>query len=442
MAMELSRVPFIGYIASDPAADQMEQLIQDLEPFCRVQVLRVNHNSPIEKVCKKLPSEPDCFVFSGRLLYLSGLEVVPSPPKPFYALDELEGDINSILLKLLVDRRDFDLSRVFIDFATKENNYLGLRELLPPSQWPKFNDLEYKDAKSADRQILEAHISFYKNGLTDLSITRMGLCLEDLRAAGVPSVYAYPPKEYVVNFFLQIVNTVERAKLDQNLFGAIVFEIAAESPEDIRAGIAECQRFLTEVVRSEGRDFMIQKVGSRIEILTRRSDLEEITHGFRDDSFKGLVERAIGYPVCVGLGSGTTIYQARMNAFKASSIALMRNNGVYYYSAEEVLVGPLGSNRSKQLDLQTNKKLLNFADNLDVDYVTLKRIVACAKALQRSEITADELATYIGVTPRSAARVLNKIVENGGGRSYTRKLKEGKGRPKKRYQLNFVNKIA
>ena len=256
--MEVSRIPFIGYIASDPAADQMEQLLPDLEPFCRVQVLRVNRENPIDKVCKRLPTDLDCFAFSGRLLYLSALEVLGSPPKPFYALDELEGDINSILLRTLLEHRDFDLSRIFIDFATKENNYLGLKELLPPNQWPKFNDFKFENAKAAEQQILEIHLSYYKKGLTDLSITRMGLCLEALKAAGVPCVYAYPPKDYVINFFLQIVNTLERAKLDHNIFGAIVFEIAAENPEDIHSGIAECQRFLTEIVRSEGRDFMIQ----------------------------------------------------------------------------------------------------------------------------------------------------------------------------------------
>ena len=440
--MEVSRIPFIGYIASDPAADQMEHLLPDLEPFCRVRILRVNRENPVDKVCKRLPTDLDCFAFSGRLLYLSALEVVSSPPKPFYALDELEGDINSILLRTLLEHRDFDLSRIFIDFATKENNYLGLKELLPPNQWPKFNDFRFENAKSAEQQILEMHLSYYKKGLTDLSITRMGLCLEALKAAGVPCVYAYPPKDYVINFFLQIVNTLERAKLDHTIFGAIVFEIAAETPEDVHSGIAECQRFLTEIVRSEGRDFMIQEVGNRIEILTRQSDLEEITHGFEDDSFKSIVERAIGYPVRVGLGSGTTMYQARMNAFKASSIGLMRNNGLYYYSAEEVLIGPLGgNNKPEHLDLQTNKKLLNLADTFQVDYVTLKRIIACTKALQRNEITAEELADFSNITPRSAARLLNKIVANGGGRVYLRKVKEGKGRPKKRFILNFVNKV-
>jgi predicted ArsR family transcriptional regulator len=67
--------------------------------------------------------------------------------------------------------------------------------------------------------------------------------------------------------------------------------------------------------------------------------------------------------------------------------------------------------------------------------VSLQKIVSYTRMSRSARVSADELARHLGITLRSANRLLSKIEANGGASCYIESLKGGRGRPKKCYNL-------
>ncbi len=71
------------------------------------------------------------------------------------------------------------------------------------------------------------------------------------------------------------------------------------------------------------------------------------------------------------------------------------------------VIGPLSSavhlKYSVQADYEASKR---FADKVGLSVTTVKRLLAVLDKLDNTTIGADELAVYLGITSRSARRIL------------------------------------
>jgi hypothetical protein len=432
----------IGFIASDTIAEYMRQVGPELAPYCRILTLRAADSGRAIEQYRRHVDKVDCVVFSGKAYYYTVLSAEGSFAKPCYFLDESMGDIKELLLRLLLGNRDFDFSRVFVDMANERNDWLGIKALLPEGEWPYFADSPESDPGAFSAYVIARHRELHEKGLIDLSITRFGALLGELEAAGIPYVYAYPSREYVVNFFMQIVNAIalgdEAGKRSGDAFGAVAISFEGETEARARPRMLKCTKLLADYVRLNGYDFVIQREGEKIVVLSQYGDIAKITKGFSDCGFKAQIEKSTGHGVFVGIGTGRNIYQAKLNSFKAADLSRSRSGKVFHIDGSDKMVGPIGEGRAGVLEGRPSARLLAWSAEFHVDHVNLQKIIAFAKVTRSSRMTAEQLAQYMGITLRSANRLLNRIESSGGAACYYEKMSDGRGRPRKCYDLTFI----
>ena len=435
----------IGFIVSSPFASYLELLRSELASFCEVIYLVAEDNEKASSLYLQNLGRVDCFICSGQLLYYAVETRVPRLEKPIYILDDQRADIKAVFLQLLIENRDFDFSRVYVDFACEQNDWLGIKDWLPRDQWPHFARIDvieitrFEEVEEICRAIGRRHYELRQAGLIDLSLTRVGLLAQAFERDGVPYRYVYPSRDYIVNFFLQIINAHDSAKAEGASLGTIVVIVEKDA-------IERAEESLAAYFRHRSYDFTLQKEDDRIVVLTRKRDLEDLTEGFSSCGLKDALEASAGARVAVGLGAGNNFFQARIHAMRAAELSRARSGTVIFVSEAGDFVGLPGSGATagrpsgallSSLSSEPSRELLTRSRRLHVDHLSLQRIVAYARVSGSTRVRADELAEHLGITLRSASRLLGKIEANGGATCYLENLSGGRGRPRKYYDLDL-----
>lgn len=432
----------IGFILSRPFVPFLNELLPNVEIYCEITQLVADHNSEVEHLYKIHVNEMDCFIFSGSIFYHALTDKVGFPAKPCYVIDDFEGNLNDIFLRLLLNDRQVDFKRVFIDIACSFNDYLGLKTFLKKSDWPYFNriDDKYIEIEELTNKTLAQHIKLHEEGKIDLSITRFGTMVKILDDLGYKVVYMYPPKEYLFNFIMQIVSSFHRKQTQSQLSGAIVINIRNVSAERREVITSELNAYFMNLAQLNGCDFMFQINCEKIEILTLHRDLEILTKGFTDSAALKAPIDQYEEEIIIGIGTGKNIYSAKVNAYKAIDYS-NNSSDLYFVNEENILLGPIGADDSISMDSIPSDRLQYFSNKFHVDHMNLQKIVAFTKLKDTTKITGSELADYLKITLRSANRLINRIEENGGAKCYTEKLGEGRGRPKRYCEMIFIKEL-
>lgn len=435
----------IGFIISSFFLPYIESIAPELDPFCDISVLVAKNNSDACTLYDAHVNDVDCFILSGKMLLYSIKLGRKDLMKPAYCLDDRTEDLKDAILKLLFASRSIDFSRVFVDFATEQNDFLGLKGLIPKDQWPYFGSVSsesFETVEDVERycdEVTRRHVELHGAGKIDLSLTRFGLATDELTANRVPYLYVYPSKEYTVNFFLQIANAFNSKKNQENTLGCIVIDF--ENGLRAEGSLPALNDILSAYGREYAYDITIQQDGRKIVVFTRFRDMSRMTLDFTECELKDYVERIMGFKVLVGLGSGSNFYLAKLNALKAAEISGSKSGAVFYINESDLIIGPLSPRAKDELRAAPTPQLLDWSRKLSVDHINLQKIISYTKIRQSTKISAYELAGFLDVTVRSANRLLNKMEQRGGAHSYSENIRGGRGRPMKYYDIVIASQM-
>jgi hypothetical protein len=437
----------IALMISRPLRELVMEVVPELNNYCNVTVLVAQGSENAYTLYMENWKKNDVFVFAGKILMLPVMKRVPEEAKrPYFGFDDMTGDIQDIILKLVLQKRDFDFSRTFIDIASKDNNYLGLRELLPPDQWPFFLDETIPDSSIAITEsdverliasILQKHIQLHRSGAIDLSITRVGVIVDELSARGLPYIYILPTREYIVNFFLQVINSMDLKSTQEQLISAISIGFPQVDGRGRDEAMAQTGKSAMEYAAANGLDFTLAHEKDTLVIVTHHKDVSKMTADFSDVGFKRQLVPS-GVRVHVGIGSGQSIFQAKRNSVSALEISRNYSEKIYHVTEDNKVMGPLGRDKAP-FTRMPDEDILRLAEHLKIDHVYLQKIIAFTKLGNTNNVTADELADFLEVTVRTASRVLTRILMAGGAHVYEENPSGGRGRPKKYYELTFLD---
>jgi len=427
----------IGFVMSRPFVPFIEDIKESISQNSELLMLVVDSNIEVVDVYNQYLNEVDCFIFSGRVLYYSLLEKIGFPEKDCYIVDDFQGDIKAIFLKLLLQNRTFDFRRVFVDTAFEYNDFAGIKELLPESEYPYFNSFDLNKLEESTQKTLERHFYLHESGLIDLSITRFGTIVTKLESKGYPYLYMYPPKDYMVNFLMQIINA-HQLKSNKSITSAAITILFPPNKKFDTHAAHQISDFFIHLGMVKGYDFILQMDQQKIEILTQYVDLEDLTQSFKSIEWASTLRLAVPDTFFIGLGSGNNLHQARLNAFKAADYGISKENRIYHIDSMGKLHGPISNEESSELSSIPNEKIIALSKQFHVDHLSLQKIISFAKLTETTKITGSDLSDYLKVTLRSANRIINRIEQNGGAEPYFEKLNEGRGRPKRYSDMLFI----
>lgn len=385
----------------------------------------------------------DGFVLT-ELAYWYLTEQWGSFPAPTYTFQISEHEFYKKLFQLSLQRRDLDFSRVYIDFLSAQNGYLGIRDVLPEEAWP-ITVSSFRISDRIHEEVLHEHLRLWEAGKIDMSLTRMSNIVEELTERGIPHLYLFPSPDSVVQQFEYIISELSAVKMAESriAIGHVTMgemDTAKENLNEWELRQMLLHKSLLEFSTEQKVPFIIQKSPASFEIISSFKDLKALTENLTQCLLLSYLEKTLPFPVHIGWGVGNSMYKARLNAQSANSMfASSKTMGTFVITDSDQIIGPLGDESCLTYRNRVNEFVQRKSEETDLSTLQLQKIMAVLAKTERNEVTAEELAFHLGITVRSANRMLNQLEEKGVATILYKKQEKLRGRPKKIYQIRLTD---
>lgn len=436
----------LGVISPKKSIEYIKKVQKHLEDKCEIIYLPYNALSDIKDIYLANHMFLDGIIFSGPLSYSILMNEVDTIDKPCYYMDVSQRDFYKLLFKILYENRDLDFSRVAIDFVFEGNNFLGLKDIFSEDEFPLtlYPEINYNLYDIA----FEKHLSLWKEGKIDLSITRISNIVDKLNRNNVKNILFFPSKESIISTFERAIKEIKFIKLKNNqvAVGNITISNLVLTTQNMNNDLELKQMILHKSLIEYGKkykiSFTIQKSNFGFELLTSNADLKEITRDFTYCSLLNYLRDILSFKVNIGWGMGNILQQARSNAQKANNEA--NNSGgncSFVITEDESIIGPLSEKSCLEYSNARDPRIEKISKNLNMSSLNIEKIIAVMNKLNTNELSSEDIAFHLGVTIRSANRILNKLQEKGAAEVSYKKQEKLRGRPKKVYKIDFLNNL-
>ncbi|MEH6948719.1 transcriptional regulator [Bacillus sp. JJ634] len=431
----------IGVITAPHSIEEIKQIEPLIQDQCELSFIPYRQLSEIKELYNSHHLFYDGILFSGELGYKIWQQEGTVFQTPTYYLHIPEGDFYKRLFAISNANKHLNFSRVYIDSISKENNYMGLKEVLKKDEFPFSNEIEYSE--SIYEKTFQQHLSLWQQGKIDLSITRVSNIVELLNQAGIPNIFIFPSKASILEQIQQIINELQISNLLENQWtiGIITIE-NQDNISDLDFKQILLHKALLEFNEKEKPLSVIQKKHANFEVITSYAELKNLTNEFTECSLLQYLNQTLPFHVHIGWGIGTTLYAAKTSAQTANKQAKSNNFPCsYVITANEEVIGPLGEETCLHFTNTVDPQLEKLSETLGISSLRIQKIMAVISKLQTNELTAEDLAYHLGLTLRQANRILNTLEEKGAAHISYRKQEKLRGRPKKVYKLDFEKLI-
>lgn len=286
------------------------------------------------------------------------------------------------------------------------------------------------------------HYELWKNGNTNIAVTCFCATYEKLKQMGVPAFRIWPTRSNIRTTLDIAISFFEAQRFKGGQLA--IQHIAIDDYDDIvRAsssyGVKRIELRLYEILvdyAEKLKGSIVIRGDGQYTLYSTRGILEEFTEDFTVMPILDDITRNVAAKVSGGMGFGSTAYAAEESAYKALGLAKQRGKGVWMVVTDNrEAIGPLSSVTHLKYSIRVDDGVLKqFADRLSISMTTVNKLLAAINKLAKETITADDLAVYLAITPRSARRLLSTLVDQGLAEVAGEEML-AKGRPRKLYRM-------
>jgi hypothetical protein len=382
-------------------------------------------------------NEVDVWLFSGQVPYAIANEQKLSH-KSFYP--QLNG---SSLAKVLLDISYKDqkkLDRISLDTVPSDEIYETFNELHLPTEG--LHLLPYTGYKPLN-EIIAFHFDLYNKQKVDVCVTYIHSVYKELKERGVP-VYRITPTRMIIRQTIQSAcqegETLHFKKSQISVFIIQIYDMNKligenETSYKIHRLNLKLQELILDYTESIFASFVSLGNGKFIIFSTRGSFENQLKY---HPSL--LIEKIIfmtELSTNIGIGYGTTSLGAEQNAHLALYHA--KNHGencTILVNENGSIEGPLQKPNSVTYDYRTeNKEISDKLKKAGVNISTFNKILYIQKQLDKSTISAANVAEWLGMTQRNARRILSDLEKQGLAQEIGEETPSTRGRPRKVYQV-------
>ncbi len=186
-----------------------------------------------------------------------------------------------------------------------------------------------------------------------------------------------------------------------------------------------------------GPFFVIRHRGS-VELFGFGFPRERLIGGQEPSLLFAALRRLLGDVPSIGWGIGVDIVHARKTAMRAYRESLFDIDGSSFLVSETgELYGPFGAVPQPSAPADPPFSLRAAATRAGVSSLTMQRLCRAVDRMGTREVTSESLSRCLGVTRRSASRLLAGLVRSGAAQVSEETGDAARGRPPKRYRLLF-----
>ncbi len=397
----------------------------------------VDAETDIIEVAKQQEDHLDAWLICDRIS-LHALQRWGGVEKPIFAIPYGIDSFYKVLSELL--NKNFRIDNVSIDTIASSNVATALNEV--SIDFKKLNCLD-----ESNQLTLQDYISFHKEAFqkshTAMAFTSSDLVKKELAKMGITTFSILPARLAINNILNMLLSEGQIMRIAEGQVAVQVFDFdiyAKEydyySVDDLYAREITFMKVLIEYSKKINGSLKSAGQG-RFFLFTTKGSLRDCTNNFTAiPDFPEL--NSIKKDICAcGIGFGNSASQAELNAMVALRQGRETGFGSWFVITEnKQIIGPLSAESFQTVDLYS-ENLIFASKQASLSVATLSKIEQLIKKSGTHNVSAQDLAMALHILPRSARRILQRLVEGGLAKEIGGESPGIKGRPKKVYQVTL-----
>ncbi|MBE5992382.1 MAG: transcriptional regulator [Paenibacillaceae bacterium] len=426
----------LGIITPETHMDYFRAIEEEMRSVCQFRFLTISNFRETKDVYLKNLGLVDGFVISGRLLYESIDKESLDTKVPTHILQDNENLLYRELFRLLVTEPELDISRIYVDYAYIIDSFSEFQKYLTHEGKP----IDSNDFFERVDTMLENHITLWEEKKTDLSITAFGHFVPELKKHGVRYILIRPTLENVKETITEIINEITILKLkNQRAVVACLSMETVQTPAIEQ--LQELKDLVSKFLLSVNLADTAQISEGYVRLYTTYGSFMKITSDAHNCTLLEYLDESVSETVKIGWGSGHEYYQANENATKAYRQAkAFTGSCSFFINEDQKVIGPMKSMNVIQFSEQGDPEIIALAKSMGINNINLQKIISYAEIMRTNKLSSEDVAQCLSMTVRGANRILNKIEEKNYVQTVFEKRDNSKGRPKKYYELLFLDK--
>lgn len=426
----------IGIIGSLFSSTKIKDCLKDIDPQMEIKLYNREKVKDTLEVISDCENECDAILFTGCAVS-EYVKKHYNIKKPYDFVSRGGTSIVKALWEIKLDNANFD--KMSIDVIENEvlEDIIKEFSIEPTSLYSNPFSKQTNEV-----QAIQWHEDLYNQGKTDVMITGFTDVYNNLKKKGYP-VYRLEPTIPLIKVAYKQLKS--RYDLNKAQYSQIAVEIISfsDNKNDIEYYYSnmikksDMDKFIVDYVRNiQGSLFPFGR--NEYIIFANKGAI------YDKDNYNKLLAlskdiKNIGLSLNIGLGIGTTSYQAETNARKALMKSIdSKSSHIYMVDEDNTMIGPLGEEGELHYSLKvSDEKLIQISENTGLSCESIVKIMALSETRKSNIYDSKELADLLDLSERSARRILQKIVTSNLGRVIAKETSNGKGRPKNLTEILF-----
>ncbi|GAA0786682.1 hypothetical protein [Hathewaya limosa] len=294
-----------------------------------------------------------------------------------------------------------------------------------------------------ERIYLKEHKYLWDNGKIDLVITSYGWIYNELKKEGIPVVRLCLTNNLIKESIERIIYKINNRTIKKSQIATQIVKIDSKEITNDKYQYEFLKK--SSIVQSKLIEYIatIQGIISpmnvdNFRIISTRGAMENesaqkvfinILNDFRKEKIR----------VYSGVGFGNSAYDADFNSRIALTKADNIGENVYFIVDDEKNIrGPLGKKEDISYKaLVMDKEINNISKKTGISTSYVSKISCLLKNNNVEYVDSKMLGELLGITDRSARRILKKLVDTGYGQLVTSTQTNTVGRPMNVFKLNI-----
>lgn len=430
----------IGVIGPQDSVNIILEIGKEFEKEITLLPFVYNHLDEVVEIMKENFTKVDVWLFSGQAPYAVAKESIPSFNGYYPSLNGFS------LTKVLLDisyKDKKDLEHISFDTIPSNEVIETYEELEIDVENLKL--LPYSGYKPIE-ELVNFHYQLYKDKKVQSCITGIRSVYEKLKELNVPTYRLKPTKMEIRETILLATQKGEIIRFQNSQISIIILQIIEMDKVISKNKVSfEAHRLsltLQEIVidfTEKIQGSFIQQGIDRFMIYSTRGTLEQNNH---EDIFNLLekINMVTDLSANLGIGYGITVLEAEQNAYIALNNANEHDKNTIMLADETGMVkGPLNHENSISYNRRSiDPEVLEKLQRASVNVSTYNKVLAIQDKLRQNAISANELAKWLGMTPRNARRILSDLEKEGLAKVIGEETPGARGRPRRLFKVGLI----
>lgn len=383
----------------------------------------------------------DVFLFTGFLPYFIATRQGLDLPSFFFSI------AGSSLYKALFDlkvHRNIDVTKVSVDTLREESVASIYDQLNLNRKGVKVNKIGLENFNG--KEYVEFHYDLYKTGQTEVGITAINSVYEQLKKEDI-EIYKIIPTPQSMKKTMKLISTFVEGEIARS--NQLVIQILRIDEEILDRDFTNMEKRekklqlyqrLLKYGRKHHASIFINEDNDYV-VLMNSGIFKKYTNLYESIPIIGKIEENLNIKMYMGIGMGLTAMEAEDNAREALKFSQEEEEGnAFIIDQDKKVIGPINfsSNEGLSYKMKTDdENIVSIAEKSKLSVTNLYKIKHLIEDLKNDELTSKQIKNGLGVTLRTANRIINKLVDAGIARESGYEDPAGRGRPRRIYKISM-----